>query len=62
VNAFGESLLVWTYQKSGPDVLSKEDALELDDEKVEQLLHVIEEALKGFLGNSEVLARADASG
>ena len=43
------------YQKSCPEVLDEDDALELNDEEVDELLRIVQEALKGFLGNDEVL-------
>jgi hypothetical protein len=36
--------------------------LEFDDEEVEKLLDVVEEALKRLFGNGEVLARTHAGG
>lgn len=49
-------------QKSCPDVLDEDDTLELDDEEVDELLGVVQEALKGLLGDDEVLARSHLGG
>jgi hypothetical protein len=45
-----------TYPNCCPNVLGEDDALELDHKEVDKLLEVIEEALKGFLGDDKVFA------
>ena len=44
---------------SNVDVLSKDDALRLDHEEVDELLDIVEETLKRSLGDGEVLARPE---
>lgn len=44
------------YQDGDPDILGEQDALEFDDEEVDELLGIIEGALERLLGNDEVLA------
>jgi hypothetical protein len=44
-----------THKKCCPDVLNEHDALELDDEEVDQLLSIVQEALQRLLGDDEVL-------
>lgn len=44
------------------DILSEQDALELDQEEVHKLLKVLEESLNGLLGDSVVAARAESTG
>jgi hypothetical protein len=46
-----------THRKCVGQILDKEDALELDEEEVHELLHVLQKALDGISGNSVVLAR-----
>ena len=48
-----------TYSDCNVDILSEDYTLELNDEKVDQLLNVIGEALKRSLVDREVLARAN---
>jgi hypothetical protein len=49
------------YENSVQDVLSKQDTLELNDEEVDELFHVIKSALEGFLGNRVVAAGAEGA-
>jgi hypothetical protein len=41
------------------NVLGEDNALRLDDEKVDKLLDIVQETLQGRLGDSEVLARPE---
>jgi hypothetical protein len=50
---------VKTYRTSGVHILSEDNPLRLDDEKVDELFHIIEEALEGGLGDGEVLLRSE---
>lgn len=50
------------YSSSGIHVLSKHYALRLDDEEVDELLHIIEQTLQRGLGDGEVLAWAELGG
>ena len=43
------------------DILDKQDALELDQEEINQLLKVLEDCLKGLLGDSVVTTRAEST-
>jgi hypothetical protein len=43
-----------TYASSDPNILSKYYALEFNDDKIDQLLYIIKEALKRFLANGIV--------
>lgn len=51
-----------TYSNGGPDILGKEDALELNDEEVQELLNVTGDALEGLARDGVVLPRADLGG
>jgi hypothetical protein len=51
-----------TYANGSPDVLGEDDALELNDEEVEELLNIVEEALERLLGDDKILAGTHASG
>jgi hypothetical protein len=51
-----------TYSNGGPDVLSEENALELNDEEVDELLNITGDALEGLAGNCVVLSGADLGG
>lgn len=44
------------------DILSKQDALEFDQEEVHKLLKVLENSLNGLLGDSVVTAGAESTG
>lgn len=44
------------------DILSKQDALELNQEEVHELLKILEDSLNGLLGDSVVTARAESTG
>lgn len=44
------------------DILAKHDALELNDEEVDELLNIVQRGLEGLTRNSVVLARAHARG
>ena len=44
------------------DILSEQDALELDQEKVHKLLDVLEDTLNNLLGDSVVTAGAESTG
>jgi hypothetical protein len=46
------------YTCSGPDILDKQDSLKLNDGKIDQLLEVVQDALKRLLANGEVPPRA----
>jgi hypothetical protein len=50
---------VETYSSSVDDVLGKQNALELDQEKVGELFQVFQYSLDSFLRQSVVLARAE---
>jgi hypothetical protein len=43
-----------TYASSDPNILSKYYALEFNNDKIDQLLYIIKEALKRFLANGIV--------
>lgn len=47
-----------TYSASSNKILGEDDALELDDKEVDELLDVVQKALQGGLADSEVLLRA----
>lgn len=51
-----------TYSNGGPNILGKEDALELNDEKVEELLNITSDVLQSLAGNGVVLPRTDLGG
>lgn len=51
-----------TYADGDVDILREDDALEFDYEEVDQLLEVLQEALKGLLGDGEVAARSNLAG
>jgi hypothetical protein len=51
-----------TYGNSVDDILSEQNALELDQEKVQQLGKVLQDSLMGLLGNGVVAARAERAG
>jgi hypothetical protein len=49
----------FTYSNRGVNVLGEDDALGLDDEEVDELLAVVQEALERSLGDGEVLSRPE---
>jgi hypothetical protein len=51
-----------TYSNGGPDILSEEDALELNDEEVDELLNITSDALEGLTGDCVVLSGAHLGG
>lgn len=51
-----------THSNGGPDVLSEEDALELNDEEVDELLNIAGDALKSLARNCVVLPGAQLGG
>ena len=51
-----------TYSKSVGQVLYEQDTLEFNEEEIYQLLHVLQNALDGILGDCVVLARAGGAG
>lgn len=50
---------VETYSNRNPDVLGKQNALGLDDEKVDDVGNIAHEGFQSLLGNGIVLARAE---
>lgn len=44
------------------NVLGEDDALRFDDEEVDKLLDIVQQTLKGCLGNGEVLTRPELGG
>jgi hypothetical protein len=57
VNIF--AVVMGTYPNSSCRILGKQDALELDNEEIDELLNVIEERLQSLLWNSVVSARTE---
>lgn len=51
-----------THSNSGPDILGEEDALELDDEEVDQLLKVTSNGLESLARDGVVFPGAHAGG
>ena len=51
-----------TYRDGVGKVLDKKNALELDQEEIDQLLHVLQHALDGVLGNGVVFTRTGVGG
>ena len=51
-----------TYQKGCPEVLHEDDALELNNEEIDELLSVVQESLERLFGNDEVLLRSHLRG
>lgn len=50
---------VWTYDSRGGDILGKHDTLGLNDEEVDQLVHISYHAIERLSRNHVVLARAE---
>jgi hypothetical protein len=50
------------YSYSDPDIFGEQDTLELNDDKVDELLNIIKEAFKRLLSNREVLSGANRRG
>lgn len=51
-----------THGKGVDNVLDEQNALELDESKVEQLLEILQDRLNGLLGDGVVLAGAKRAG
>lgn len=50
-----------TYSNGVDDILGEQDALKFDQEKVQQLRHVLEHGLGGFLGDGVVTTGAEGA-
>jgi hypothetical protein len=51
-----------TYGKGGVDVLGEEDSLRLDDEEVDELVHITNPSIEVLPRNGVVLARSELGG
>lgn len=54
--------MVRTYGNSVQNILGEQDALELNDEEIDELFNIVESSLEGFLWDGVVSARAEIAG